>query len=423
MKNNNKFSRNERGQALIIITFAIIGLIGLTGLTVDGGMAYSDRRQAQNAADSAAFAAALAHVRGTDLEQTAQNIATTNGYDDNGVSNDVSISWVDSPSGVCPVGTTDNLDITVDIVSHIDTTFAAVVGIRQMTNTVTATTRVCGVYIAPIFGGNAIVSLNDGNSPCAYFSGDSNSAKWTITGGGLFSNGCAESKNSNSVDLDDDQCVSTVDNSATGFDSGDVCSGNASPYDSEYVDSIMPANPCDGDPGDIGVTPTAAQLDGTAPFTNDVYCIDNMDALDGNDVVLENATLYVTDNDFDLKFAGGGGFSGTPTNTGEYSSYSIIVADNGSPCPDFTPPGNIDAQVMEYRGNGSGVLYGTILAPTACIDLRGNAGSGSNDDPLIVNSQIIAWNVSSNGNATVTVNYVDDQNRRDPVDPTLQLLK
>lgn len=53
--------KTERGQALILITLAMIGLIGLTGLTVDGGMAFSDRRNAQNAADSAAFAAALAH--------------------------------------------------------------------------------------------------------------------------------------------------------------------------------------------------------------------------------------------------------------------------------------------------------------------------------------------------------------------------
>jgi Flp pilus assembly protein TadG len=59
--------KTERGQALILITFALIGLIALTGLTVDGGMAYSDRRSAQNAADSAAFAAALAYSRGQDF--------------------------------------------------------------------------------------------------------------------------------------------------------------------------------------------------------------------------------------------------------------------------------------------------------------------------------------------------------------------
>ena len=55
-------TKGQRGQALIIIAFAIIGLIGMTGLAVDGGMAFSDRRHAQNAADTAAVAGALAKI-------------------------------------------------------------------------------------------------------------------------------------------------------------------------------------------------------------------------------------------------------------------------------------------------------------------------------------------------------------------------
>ena len=55
-----KHSKHEKGQALILIVLAIFGLVGLTGLTIDGGNAYSDRRHAQNAADAAVLAAALA---------------------------------------------------------------------------------------------------------------------------------------------------------------------------------------------------------------------------------------------------------------------------------------------------------------------------------------------------------------------------
>ena len=36
---------------MILIALVIIGLIAITGLAVDGGMAYANRRQAQNAAD------------------------------------------------------------------------------------------------------------------------------------------------------------------------------------------------------------------------------------------------------------------------------------------------------------------------------------------------------------------------------------
>lgn len=56
-------STNERGQALVIIALAIIGLVAITALTIDGGNAYSDRRHAQNAADTAVLAAAQSKIR------------------------------------------------------------------------------------------------------------------------------------------------------------------------------------------------------------------------------------------------------------------------------------------------------------------------------------------------------------------------
>ncbi|HLA87238.1 MAG TPA: Tad domain-containing protein, partial [Anaerolineales bacterium] len=152
--------KSENGQAIILIVFAIVGLIGLTGLTVDGGLVYSDRRQAQNAADSAAFAAALAYSRNQNYTTAAQNVTSTNGYDNDGTTNTVTVTTAASPSGTCPPLAMDNLDITVEVTSHVDTTFSTVVGIQQVTNTVTATTRACDTYVAPIFGGNAIVGLN-----------------------------------------------------------------------------------------------------------------------------------------------------------------------------------------------------------------------------------------------------------------------
>ena len=48
--------REERGQALIVIVFALIGLLVVAGLAIDGGMVFLDRRRMQNAADAAALA-------------------------------------------------------------------------------------------------------------------------------------------------------------------------------------------------------------------------------------------------------------------------------------------------------------------------------------------------------------------------------
>jgi uncharacterized membrane protein len=57
-----KSKHSEKGQALILIAFGIVTLIGFTALAVDGGRVFSDRRNAQNAADTSALAAALAEL-------------------------------------------------------------------------------------------------------------------------------------------------------------------------------------------------------------------------------------------------------------------------------------------------------------------------------------------------------------------------
>lgn len=55
-------TNKERGQALILIALAMVGLVGIVGLAIDGSAKFSDQRHAQNAADTAAIAAALAKV-------------------------------------------------------------------------------------------------------------------------------------------------------------------------------------------------------------------------------------------------------------------------------------------------------------------------------------------------------------------------
>ena len=54
---------SQRGQALILIAFAAIGLFAFAALAIDGSRAYSDKRHAQNTADTSVLAAALAQIR------------------------------------------------------------------------------------------------------------------------------------------------------------------------------------------------------------------------------------------------------------------------------------------------------------------------------------------------------------------------
>jgi Flp pilus assembly protein TadG len=49
-------SEEPRGQAIVLVMFAMLALIAITGLAIDGGRLYQGRRQVQNAADAAALA-------------------------------------------------------------------------------------------------------------------------------------------------------------------------------------------------------------------------------------------------------------------------------------------------------------------------------------------------------------------------------
>ncbi len=411
-----KRKSQEKGQALILVALAAIGLVGFAALAIDGSMKFSDQRHAQNAADSAALAAALAATRNEAINPVALAVATTNGYD-GGDMNDVTVTAEDIPagSGGCPGGA-PGTEITVDIESHVKTTFARIVGWNELKNNVTATSRGCGFYRGPLFNGYPIVGLNNYNTighpdSCGFNTGHSHSAEWEVEGGGVFSNGCAYSSNPGAVDFHGD-CAAAA-GAAAGFDCQSAGQTGLSITYPDDVDAIMPPNPCG--PGGIGLPQPAPG----APFINGVYCISNLDAYDAEDITLLNATLYVTDTNFDLKFAGHGGLYGSPTRDGGYAGsdpyegYYMIIARTSPPCQDFTH----GDQVIEWRGNGSGSFTGTILAPSACLDIRGNG------DPAGMDTQLIAYVVGSNGNADVYINYNPDNNRLEPVYPAITLLR
>jgi Flp pilus assembly protein TadG len=59
---NTRF-HSERGATAVLMAFSMIGLLAFGGLVLDGGNAFSQRRQMQNAADSSAMAGANALYR------------------------------------------------------------------------------------------------------------------------------------------------------------------------------------------------------------------------------------------------------------------------------------------------------------------------------------------------------------------------
>ncbi len=74
--------RNERGQAIVLIALAMVAVLGFAALAVDGGRVLAEKRRAQNAANSAAYAAASAAIDSGDWEQAGLDQASFNAFTD-----------------------------------------------------------------------------------------------------------------------------------------------------------------------------------------------------------------------------------------------------------------------------------------------------------------------------------------------------
>jgi Flp pilus assembly protein TadG len=136
------FSRSERGITLAIFAVALVPLLMFVALGVDGARIFDERRQAQNAADHAAIAAAYASCTATlgNVVSVAQAAgyasADRNGYD-NGDTNDVTIA-------VEPGVAAGAHEYRATIQTTIPTTFAQVMGFAELSTTTTATARATG---------------------------------------------------------------------------------------------------------------------------------------------------------------------------------------------------------------------------------------------------------------------------------------
>ena len=185
----------ERGQALILMALAGIGLFAVVGLAVDGSAKFSDRRHAQNAADAAALAGALtkatSHRSGDDAATTwakivnaAEDRAEENGYDT------LEVNVYNPPnSGIYADCADVHFDchdyVQVIIDSTLNTWFARVIGITQLHNHVEAVASTITDEEDFSFGGNAVVALAPSGCNALVAQGGSNV---TIYGGGIYSN-------------------------------------------------------------------------------------------------------------------------------------------------------------------------------------------------------------------------------------------
>jgi uncharacterized membrane protein len=67
---------------MLLVTIALIVLLGLGGLATDAGLLWTEKRQLQTAADAAAVAGALAVVSGGNVSTAAKTDSSVNGFTD-----------------------------------------------------------------------------------------------------------------------------------------------------------------------------------------------------------------------------------------------------------------------------------------------------------------------------------------------------
>jgi hypothetical protein len=426
-----KKNASERGQAIILIALVIVGLIGITGLVVDGGMAYANRRQAQNAADSAALAASLAKLRGDNYEYAAQQQAQSNGYTNDGEQSKVEVY---NPPISGPYAANAQY-IQVILTSRQKTYFGAVVGIRYVTNTVEAVARAKPASWDEIMDGYGVISLAPG-SDC-----QKNVAFWAhgegtieMQGGGIWVNSnhptCAFMQQGNGSVAFNDGSPFIIVGGATiqrpelikrqvdglGYmvraEGGSVpmqpiVGAVPVPYPPPFV---LPKPACGAkiakvsDNGKI-MSPGTWEEDfppkGVTTLESGIYCINGDvnvnggETLEGTGVVLyvENGSVHFNGGaTIDLAAPGGGPFQGL-------LMYLPIDNDN----------------MVVLNGNSDSKFRGTILAPASLIRIAGN------DSSYGFHSQIIGYYIEVTGNSNVLIKYLDSQNYDAIISPSVEI--
>ena len=135
--------RDERGQIIVIFALALVALVAMVGLILDGGSAFAQRRSEQNTVDLAALAAAndlIVNQGSANWVATARSVAKKNGFEHgvNGVTVDVTCKN-------CPGQAVDTsasgVQVTVGITAPHQNAFAGVVGMPTWDVSATATSK------------------------------------------------------------------------------------------------------------------------------------------------------------------------------------------------------------------------------------------------------------------------------------------
>jgi hypothetical protein len=398
--------KSEKGQALILIALAVVGLVSFSALAIDGGRVLSDRRHAQNTADTSVLAAALAKINNEDYVKAAEDRATNNGYTtgvDNTevivvLCNDPSIPVDDKCQGIDAASPSNY--IRVRIHSFVPTTFARVLGRTQVENTVEAIARVQGSTSGSLFGGAGIVALNKSGCGIEFVS-----SVVKVNGGGIFVNSGTLSGDGALCSNWAPQittaggCIDVVGKLGSNFTNGSqtitgpgFCTPKPAQVDPPDFSAMVPVPPapppCGANPGSSTVNTTTGigtygpgnYTDITVPYTSGTfasgtYCLSGKLTVTGGSHVTGGDVIFVFTNPDKGATIGG-------ASTSNYTSLQIFThngswVENGSTT--LTVPG-----VFRFYATG-----------TAGFDVAGGSVDTFNDGFLYLHGGVMDWEGST----------------------------
>jgi Flp pilus assembly protein TadG len=393
---------SEKGQSLILIAFAAVALFAFAALAIDGSAIFSDRRHAQNAADTAALDAALTKTRGGDWEAEGLQRALSNGYNNNGATNDVLLynPPIDGPYQG------NNQYVQVKIRSDVKTTFARVIGFDMATNRVQAVARATPSEYNEMFYGNAVVGLSPTDCKAVTYQGNANT---NVSGGGIFvMSNCPSAaffNHSGAAQLTAPSlcAVGGIDYAPGALNVGSIHSGCNPPP------PIVEPNPqCSGPAIKSGNALSPGSWTGQFPpagvdtLESGIYCVDGDFRLNGGES-LTGSGVVIRMDDGVVSWNGGATLHLSAPSGGPYQGLLLYMPSSPANCSTIT-----------LNGNSDSTIEGTILAPCAEIKVDGTGDSG-------INGQVIGYKVDLSGNSANRIHYENEKNYNALTQPGVEL--
>ena len=405
--------------------------MGFTALAIDGGLVYSDRRHAQNAADASSLAGGAAAamrlenqyityqewkcndpgVRSAEAAAEASAIerATSNDF---AIDDDMS----DNHGVTTECGSQDNgtwvdnyIDVITNITKDTPTAFAQFVFNGPLRNTVDAVTRVRPR--SPVAVGNAVVALREdcpnSNTGGVHFDGTSDII---VTGGGIFSNACMVAGGNPGITVNDGGIACT---------GGGCYTSNGNPAISPAPDEgtvplprftfLVPPPDCSALANDYGshsgggtIQPGRySQIRVTGGGSNLVmepglYCVSGGVRFNGGTITGDGVTIFIENGDFDTS---GNVFVDLIAPPANETDCTV--------CPPalpgvliYLPEGN-DGEVS-LLGTSDSEYLGLVYAPDGMIE-----AGGSGSELSEIHAQLVGDTVKLHGTTTVNITFDD----------------